>query len=76
MELIVSRIGTHAFLQFETDNTAPGYNIEVLDDQKKVVQKYKMVKKNFLLINRLKSDEKYTLHIKNRNGDIVIRKKI
>ena len=74
MEFIISRIGTHAFLEF--DKVVSNYKVLLIDTNGEIKQKYPLSKKNFLLINNLKRNEKYTINIINQKGEIVSEKKI
>jgi hypothetical protein len=74
MEMIISRFGTHAFFQF--DRIVINYTIMLLDNNGKLLHKYLLNNKDFLLVNGLNSDENYTIKIKDSHNEIIARKKI
>jgi len=74
MEMIISRFGTHAFFQF--DRVIINYTIVLLDNNGKLLHKYLLNNKDFLLVNGLNSDENYTIKIKDSQNEIIARKKI
>ncbi len=74
MEIIISRIGSHAFLEF--DKAVSNYKVVLINFNGKIIHKFLVSKKNFLLINNLKKNEKYTINIINQKGEIISKKKI
>ena len=74
MEMIISRFGTHAFFQF--DKVIANYTIMLIDNNGKLLRKYLLNNKDFLLVNGLNSDENYTIKIKDGQNEIIARKKI
>ena len=74
MNLIVSRFGTHAFFQF--DRVIKNHTIVLINHEGKTMYKYLLHNKDFLLVDNIKSNENYTVTIKNSHDEIIARKKI
>ncbi len=74
MELIISRYGTHAFLQF--DSLINNHMILLTDNNGQILHKYFLGNKDFFLLDNIESGKDYIIKIKDNHDEIVAQKKI
>jgi hypothetical protein len=74
MEMIVSRFGSHAFIQF--DKVIKDYTIIILNNKGKILHRYLINNKDFLMVDDINSDKNYIIKILDHHNEIIARKKI